>query len=235
MTSPSPEPHPPDAGRRWLGELADESQAKLVEEHQARETAFSASRQIIRNSANAIRATHRGEFDQANALMDQVAGLVAEVERVRESHPRVYYSGFVEDSLKEYAEAKATLAFVQGVVPPGPDDLSMGSAPYLNGVAEAVGELRRFILDSLRRDDFTRTDELLGIMDDVYTVLVSMDFPEAVTGGLRRRTDSARGILERTRGDVTLAVRQRSLEERLLQFERSVGNDPTAASPPDGP
>ena len=105
-----------------------------------------------------------------------------------------------------------------------PDDLGVGPAPYLNGLAEAVGELRRFILDLLRKSDFSRCEELLEIMDEVYTILVSMDFPDAVTKGLRRSTDMARGVLERTRGDLTFALRQRRLEEKLADLQRSLAD-----------
>ena len=206
----------------WLDAAADAAQARFVEAHEAREAALRRSREVIRNSANAIRAAHRGEFALAQELLDTVSELAQEMEGVLRDHPRVYYGGFVEDALKEYAEASATLAFLRGTAPPTQDDLRIGVGPYLNGLAEAIGELRRAILDSLRADDFSRADTFLGIMDDVYSILVSMDFPEAVTGGLRRRTDAARGILERTRGDVTLAMRQRSLERKLAAFEGSI-------------
>ena len=125
----------------------------------------------------------------------------------------------MEDALKEYAEASITLSFVEGTPVPEPSDLGIGAASYLNGLAEAVGELRRFILDQLRRDRFERCDELLEIMDEVYTILVTMDFPDAVTRGLRRTTDMVRGVLERTRGDLTLALRQRRLEQKLADFQ----------------
>ena len=125
----------------------------------------------------------------------------------------------MEDALKEYAEASITLSFVEGTPVPEPSDLGVGAAAYLNGLAEAVGELRRFILDQLRRDRFERCDELLAVMDEVYTILVTMDFPDAVTRGLRRTTDMVRGVLERTRGDLTLALRQRRLEQRLADFQ----------------
>ena len=92
-------------------------------------------------------------------------------------------------------------------------------APYLNGMAEAIGELRRYILDSLRRNDVGRCEEFMDVMDDIYGVLVTVDFPEAVTGGLRRTTDAMRGVLERTRGDLTMALRQRDLVQQLATLE----------------
>ena len=209
--------------KQQLVELADLCQVRFQEAHSVREQALRLSREIIRDSANSIRATHRGEFDVARQMLERVSGLIGEIEEALKSHPRVYYAGFVEDAQKEYAEANATLAFIQGDTLPGPDDLGVGAAPYINGLAEAVGELRRFALDSLRRDDFSRCEEVLETMEEAYIVLLSMDFPEAVTGGLRRRTDAARGILERTRGDVTMALRQRRLEERLALFRDDQG------------
>ena len=208
-----------------LRAIAEATQTSFQETHEVREHALRLSREVVRNSANSIRATHRGDFEQAQALLDQVTALVRQVEEALQDHPRVYYAGYVEDAQKEYVEASATLAFVKGTRLARPDELAVGAAPYLNGLAETVGEMRRFILDSLRRDDLARCEELLGVMDEVYTVLVSMDYPDAVTRGLRRTTDAARGILERTRGDLTLALTQRRLEGKLTAFQQSIDGE----------
>ena len=220
--SPTTEHSSSEDPKSILREIAEEARARFMDTHGAREQALRLSREVVRGSANSIRATHRGEFDQARELLGEVASVVAEMEGLLANHPRVYYAGYVEDAQKEYAEASATLSFAQGVRLAGPGELGVGPAPYLNGLAEAVGELRRFILDSLRRDDMGRCEELLGIMDEVYTILTSMDFPDAVTRGLRRSTDMTRGILERTRGDLTLALRQRRLEGKLAALERTL-------------
>ena len=208
----------------WLHELSQVSQTWFLNEHQAREQALRMSREIVRNSANSIRATHRGEFPTARHLLEEITVLTKEINAILEYHPRVYYAGFVEDAMKEYAEAATTLSFVQGHTPPRLEELGIGAAPYLNGLAEAVGELRRYSLDSLRQDEFDRCERILAVMDEVYSILVTMDFPEAVTSGLRRRTDAARGLLERTRGDITLALRQHRLEKKLEQFQKSLSN-----------
>ena len=213
----------PEQRRSRLRRISDDVRATFAETHQAREQAFRLSREVIRNSANSIRATHRGQFDQAQELLDKAATLVQQMERTLTSHPAVYYGGFVEDAQKEYVEASATLAFAGSTPLAGPDELKVGPAPYMNGLAEAVGELRRFVLDSLRRDDFSRCEELLDLMDEIYAILVSLDFPEAVTRGLRRTTDMVRGVLERTRGDLTMALRQRLLERKLASFQRALG------------
>ena len=211
----------PHEHRRRLQAVAAEAQADFSGRHEAREQAYRLSRDVIRNSANSIRATHRSEFARARELLETTRRLVGDIERALQGHPSVYYAGFVEDGQKEYAEASAMLAFAQGAPLPNPQELRVGYAPYLNGLAEAVGELRRFILDSLRRDDFSRCEELMEVMDEVYSILVSMDFPEGVTKGLRRSTDMARGVLERTRGDLTLALRQHRLERTLSDLEEA--------------
>jgi translin len=211
----------PDEQRRKLRQIGDEAREGFSRTHGAREKALRLSREIIRSSANSIRATHRGEFTEAREMIATVTGLSDQFKEVLDEHPVVYYAGFVEDALKEYVEANAVLAFAEGTHLPTPEELDVGPAPYLGGLADAVGELRRFILDSLRRDDFSRCEELLDIMDEVYTILVVMDFPDAVTRGLRRNTDMVRGVLERTRGDLTVALRQRRLEEKLASLERS--------------
>ena len=220
--NPPPEHKEAEDAKLRLSAIGEIARASFTETHNVREQALGLSREVIRNSANSIRATHRGEFEQARELLNKVSSLVEEIEALLAEHPRVYYAGYVEDAHKEYAEASATLAFARGDRLPGPDELSVGPAPYLNGLAEAVGELRRFVLDSLRKDDFSQCEELLGVMDEVYTILVSMDFPEAVTKGLKRSTDAVRGVLERTRGDLTMALRQRRLEQKLAAFQETL-------------
>lgn len=221
----------PHEHRRRLQAVAADAQADFSGRHGAREQAYRLSRDVIRNSANSIRATHRSEFDRASELLAATRRIVGDIERTLRDHPSVYYAGFVEDGQKEYVEASAMLAFAQGTPLPTPRELNVGHAPYLNGLAESVGELRRFILDSLRRDDFSRCEELMELMDEVYSVLVSMDFPEGVTRGLRRSTDMARGVLERTRGDLTLALRQRRLERTLSDLERERHDQPDGSGP----
>ncbi len=200
-----------------LHAIADSASQEFSTTHADREQGLRLSREIVRNSANSIRATHRGEYDQARKLLDDVTALADEAIVLRDRQPRVYYGGYIEDALKEYTEAAVTLALIECRPMPTADELGIGAAPYLGGLADTVGELRRFILDALRTDDFSRCEELLDVMDEIYTVLVTMDYPDAVTRGLRRSTDMVRGILERTRGDLTVALRQRRLEERLAE------------------
>jgi translin len=207
-------------------------QRRFDETMGARDKALSASRQSIRSSANAIRAIHRGELDQAHRLMEQsLAAIRAGREAVREAHPGVYFAGFLQDAQKEYAEAKITEAVVTGAELPGPDELEVEIAPYLNGMAESIGEGRRAILDLLRRGELERSERILSTMEDVYYLLVSMDYPDAITGNLRRSTDVARSLLERTRGDLSVALVQRNLQQALetglTRLEGSPGTERT--------
>jgi translin len=135
----------------------------------------------------------------------------------------LFWAGYVQDAQKELVEACCTFALVHGAPLPDPIELGVAPAPFLNGLAEAVGELRRYLLDLLRRGDADGCERLLQAMDDIYSLLVTIDYPDALTGGLRRTTDSTRGILEKTRGDLTLALRQDALVQALRAVERSVG------------
>ncbi len=179
-------------------------------------------REVIRYSSQAIRAVHRQEFDQARELLKTARNLLDEAEQAISESYELSNIGFLRDAQKEYAEGCLTLALVTGESPPDPNELRVDSAAYLNGLGEAVGELRRYLLDSMRRGDLSRGEELLSAMDDIYSVLVTMDFPDAITGGLRRTTDMVRGVLERTRSDLTLVIRQKELEERLEKLERNL-------------
>lgn len=204
--------------------LAEDASRALAAKNEAREAGLSRCRDAIRNSANAIRAVHRGEFETARTLAGRAGTLLAEAKSALREHPDIRYAGFVHDSEKEYAEARITLAFIAGESKlPTREDLDVELAAYLNGLAEAVGELRRFLLDILRGGEVERCEDCLAVMDEVYGILVTFDYPDAMTGGLRRTTDNVRGILERTRGDLSLAVRQRDLEKRLAEFEGRLG------------
>jgi translin len=185
------------------GEVA---RAILEEKHAAREVVLAASRKAIRSCATAIRAVHRGEFREARALIAEAAAHLMEAEHALGGHSDVRYAGFLNDAKKEFAEANLTLAFVEDKSLPSASELGVDVQPYLNGMAEAASELRRQVLDCLRRDQGAEAERLLGLMDDVYGMLVTVDYPDALTGGLRRSTDALRAVLERTRGDVTTAI-----------------------------
>lgn len=182
------------------------ARADLEATHQAREITLGASRAAIRSCAVAIRAVHRNEFDRARELIADAATQLEAAERATVDHPGVRYAGFLHDAQKEYAEAILTLAFVEGGALPTADAIGIPTAAYLNGMAEAASELRRQILDLLRAGDTERAEALFALMDEVYAMLVTVDYPEAITGGLRRTTDALRAVLERTRGDVTNAA-----------------------------
>lgn len=198
-----------------LDPLAEEFQRRFDVKTAAREAALTASRKSIRSSANAIRAIHRGELDEAHRLMDESRRALDEAEEVTRDHPDIFFAGYVQDAQKEYAEARVTEAVVLGEDLPPPAELRVEAAPYLNGMAEAIGEARRTILDLLRSGDVDRGERILQAMDDLYSVLVTIDYPDAITGNLRRSTDVARSILEKTRGDLSVAIVQRGLRDAL--------------------
>lgn len=174
---------------------------------------------MIRLSANAIRNVHRADFPSARGLLDKARDNLARTEILLAEHRDIYHAGFVHDSQKEFAEANCTLALIAGEELPSPEDLGVTPAAYLNGIGETVGELRRHLLDQMRAGNVEHCEQVLGVMGDIYDVLVTMDYPEAVTAGLRRTADAMRGILERTRGDFTMSYTQKRLEDRLSEME----------------
>ena len=201
-----------------LDSIADQIRLSFSAKDAAREKALPLCREAIRHCSNAIRAVHRQEFDQAEELLRQARNLLDEAKQAVAAYNELSNTGFIRDAQKEFAEGSITLALVTGNRLPDPGELNIDSAAYLNGLGEAVGELRRYLLDSMRRGDLSRGEELLEAMDDIYSILVTMDFPDAITSGLRRTTDMVRGVLERTRSDLTLVIRQQELEKRLGKF-----------------
>jgi translin len=216
---------PPDLN---VSGFSAEFQREFDEKMRAREKALSASRSAIRFSANAIRAIHRGEMDQAHQLMEEArSALAGGKAAVREAHPDVYFAGFLQDAQKEYAESRLTEAIVTDADLPSREDLDVELAAYLNGMAESIGEGRRAILDLLRQGDAERGERILSAMEDMYGLLVSMDYPDAITGNLRRSTDIARSIIERTRGDLTVTLVQRKLQEALERHADQLRDNPS--------
>lgn len=195
--------------------IADNIRVELDAKNAAREGALKLSREIIRLSANSIRAVHRDEFDEAKSLMDQAKSKVLETKEILKDHSDIYFTGYVLDAQKEHAESVLTMAMVRNEPLPSHEEIGVEAAPYLNGLAEAASECRRKVLDIIRSGDIKRGEEILDVMDDVYYTLVTIDYPDALTGGLRRTTDQYRGVLERTRGDLTVTIRQQQLEKSI--------------------
>ncbi|MDH5605650.1 MAG: haloacid dehalogenase [Anaerolineae bacterium] len=188
----------------------------------ARDKALAQTRTLTRHCAHAIRAVHRQEHENA-AQEIRAAKEIADSLRVElQDYPSLYWAGYTQDALKEYAEANIVAALVDHGNLPTPKELGLEDATYLKGLAEAAGELRRRCLDILRSGRVEEAERQLQYMDEIYAVLVTMDYPDAVTYGLRRLTDITRGILERTRGDLTMSLRQDRLEASLRRFESEI-------------
>jgi translin len=208
-----------------LDDIAERIRQAFEAKNSARDEALRRSRELIRRCANTIRATHRAEFEEAGQLLATAHQAASELAECVADYPDLYYAGYTQDALKELAEASITYALITDGPLPDPDDLGIEYAPYLNGLGEAIGELRRHVLDIIRRGQTERAEEMLAAMDDIYAVLVTMDFPDAITRRLRRTTDIMRRVLERTRGDLTMAMRQDKLQEALQAFEERVNTD----------
>lgn len=206
-----------------LEKIAEQIRLDFDAQNEARDKALVQTRTLTRHCAHAIRAVHRQDRDQANAELGHAGRIVQSLcTTLKVEHPYLYYAGYTQDALKEYVEARVVYALVDDESLPTPDELETEPATYMKGLAEAVGELRRRILDILRGGHSQEAERLLKHMDDIYAVLVTMDYPDAVTYGLRRQTDICRGIIERTRGDITLSFRQHQLEKTIRQAEENL-------------
>lgn len=205
-----------------LDDIANQIREEFDAQNDARDRALSQTRTLTRHCAHAIRAVHRMERENAATELDKAAKIVDMLcNTLKNDHPSLYFAGYTQDALKEYAEARIVYALVDDLALPTPGELELEPATYLRGLAEAVGELRRRILDILRGGHSMEAERLLQHMDEIYAVLVTMDYPDAVTYGLRRQTDICRGIIERTRGDITLSFRQQQLEQTIRKAEEN--------------
>jgi translin len=205
-----------------LETITEKIRTNFEAKSKVRDETLRLSRELIRHCANAIRATHRSEFENATELLVTAKALASEMVDGVADYADLYHAGYTQDALKEFAEASITYALITNRPLPDPDELGVEYAAYLNGLGEAAGELRRHVLDLIRHGELERGEKVLSMMDDIYGILVTIDFPNAVTGGLRRTTDMVRGVLERTRGDLTMSLRQEKLQQALRGFEERV-------------
>ncbi|MGC9332970.1 MAG: haloacid dehalogenase [Anaerolineae bacterium] len=206
-----------------LENIVEEVRNEFEAKNAVRDAALQRSRTLIRHCANAIRAAHRGDLDEAETLLDTAGEAAGEMVADLRPYPDLYYAGYTQDALKEYVEACMVQRFMRDGALPTPAELEVESAAYLKGLAEAASELRRHALDLMRQNRLERAEEMLAIMDEVYSQLMTVDFPDAITGGLRRTTDMLRGVVQRTRGDLTTAFRQEMMRQALRDFEERIG------------
>jgi translin len=198
-----------------LTEIAERVHLAFEARTKARDQALAQARQLTRHAAHAIRAIHRDEYDLASEHLTAARQIVDSLKGDLACYPDLYYAGYTQDAIKEFAEASITCALIQNRSLPLPEDMGLEYATYLNGLAEVTGELRRRCLDILRQGYSQEAERLLSCMDDIYDLLVTLDYPDAITNGLRRQTDLVRGILERTRGDLTTSFREQRLQQSM--------------------
>ena len=207
-----------------LAFIGDKLRKTLLNKNSARDEALSESRALIRLCANTIRSIHRGDMQEARTLLGEATESANKLRMVVSGNPDLYFAGYTQDGLKEFVEANILLSLVSDFELPGPDELQVEASTYLKGLSEAATELRRTILDIIRIDHSEEAERLLEAMDEIYSLLVTIDFPDAITGGLRRNTDIVRSVRERTRGDLTMSVRQQRLEKALNSVEKLQGS-----------
>jgi len=209
-----------------LNQIAERVHQVFEMRTRARDKALGQARQLTRFAAHTIRAVHRNEVDLAAENLAQARTLVEALKQDLAGFPDLYFAGYTQDAIKEYAEASITSALVQNQALPTPEELGLEHATFINGLAEVPGELRRRCLDILRQGYSQEAERLLGCMDDIYDLLVTLDYPDAITNGLRRQTDLVRGILERTRGDLTISQREQQLQLALEKTRASLSRPP---------
>ena len=208
-----------------LSNISEKIRQDFVAKTAARDSAVTISRELIRYCSMSIRASHRDEWAEAERLLTEACRVADDMLARVKAYPELLFAGYTQDAMKELVEANVTLAIAQGQPFPGPDEISTDGvqyAAYLNGLAEAGGELRRRALDKMRAGHNKESERLLAAMDDIYDVLVTMDFPDAVTGGLRRNTDMVRAVLERTRGDLTTSYMEGELKASVDKLHEAL-------------
>jgi translin len=205
-----------------LEDIADRIRQNFDVRTAKRDEALKLARQLTRTCSLSIRAVHRDDKEAMESNLAEAHSLADRLRSELKEFPDLFYAGYTQDALKEFVEANVTCALIQSQRLQTPEELVVEDATYLNGLAEVIGELRRRTLDILRSGYSEEAERLLVHMDEIYSVLVTIDYPDAITNGLRRQTDLVRGIIEKTRGDVTLSLRGQTLTEAIRKLSNQL-------------
>jgi translin len=208
-----------------LSAIVEEIRTQLTGINGLRDATLNRSRSLIRSCAESIRAIHRHEWEEATAMLAAARGAADEMVDALTDHPMLYHAGYTQDALKELVEAHLLFVVVRGGPMPRPEALRVTGATYLRGMSEAATEMRRFVLDLMRQGEIEQAEPYLDFMDEVYSLLITVDFPDSITDGLRRHTDVLRTVLERTRGDLTISFRQEQMRVALRSLEARLGTN----------
>jgi translin len=204
-----------------LEEISARIRENLETKDVIREEGLKISREVVRECRTASFALHGQDFEKADKSIKTAGKALEKLEVLFEGHADIYHAGFVEHAQQEYSEVSVLSSLLKEERDrlPSPEELKVGYVAYLNGLGDVVGELRRHVLDLIRRDSFEKAEIFLGLMEDIHATLMDFDYPDAITKGLRRKTDVSRGLIEKTRGDVINAIRQKKLETAMLNLE----------------
>jgi translin len=198
---------------------------EIESDDEIREKALPLSRKAVRTCSQSIKASHRGDFEKAHSLIQEAHAIIEKGQEIMAESDFVSKSNIMRQAHQELAEAANVLSLLKDgtYTPPEKYDIELRS--YLTGLGDTVGELRRAILDSLREDEVDYAESLLEFMEEILEELNSFDFPNALIPNLRRKCDVARSLIEKTRGDITSAVRQKMIVDELADFREWMGNE----------
>lgn len=205
--------------------IAQTLREEVQEMHKAREAGLAQCRQLIQLASKCIRHVHRRQFEAAEVLLQEARSVTESTQAVLAAHPHVYHAGYLQDAEKEYVEAAAVMAIVQQHRYPTPTELGVGPISYLNGMGEAASECRRFALDRMRAGDLEEAERIVERMEAVYEELITFDYPDGMTGGLRRTCDALRAVIERTRSDLTTTQSHHELVNELRETRAALGRE----------
>ena len=192
---------------------------ELEEKDKAREQGITLSREVVRNCRVAMQHVHKMELERAHFMILTARENMEKMNSVLKDQPDLYYGGFVEHAQQEFTECSVIYALVSGKGIPEPEELKVEPVAYLNGLGDVGGEIKRHILDLIRNGMLDKGERYLNIMEELYTGLMLFDYPDAMTHGLRAKTDRLRLLLEIARGELTAAVRQQKLEMAMQALE----------------
>ena len=202
-----------------LENILQEVKNELMDKNKIREETHESMRKATSLSKQAILLIHQKKFGAAEKFIVDAEKKISSLEALACDYPEIIYGGMLSAALQEYSEARIFLCLVKESRFVTPVEIKVPSVEYVLGLADVIGEYRRLALDNLREGEVKKAEQCLEIMDQMFTQLLALDEAYMLVPGLRHKSDTARKIIEATRGDVTLEIRRKSLEDYLRKFQ----------------
>lgn len=195
--------------------LSEKIERRLVSLNEIRDDLMRLSRDVLKYSGRSIESFHRKQIDQTEQNLEKAENNLIELTKILETEPSFYQLGLVNVALQEYTEAKLLLDIVEKGKFSTVEELKVTEQTYLLGIADLIGELRRYTLEKLLEGEIVKAKSVYNIMKEIYGTFMQIDYGKNLVSDFRRKKDIARVLIERTLSDLLGAIQSEKIRVNI--------------------